>query len=192
MSLLRVIVLISGNGSNLQALIDAMPEKKSYEIVAVVSNKPDAYGLERAKAHKIPTAVVESQKGEPREAYDQRLQQALEQHPADLYVLAGFMRILSAGFVEHHAGKIINIHPSLLPKHKGLNTHQRALDAGDTHHGVTVHYVTAGCDEGPIIAQMDFPIEAHDTAETLQHKAHTCEHQLYPSVVHQWAMKRAH
>lgn len=188
---LRVVVLISGNGSNLQAIIDdikvnAVPA----EIVAVFSNRADAYGLTRARNSGIATEVIENRQYDSREAFDAAMQQAIDRYQPDLLVLAGFMRILSDGFVDHYAGRMINIHPSLLPRHQGLNTHQRALDANDTEHGASVHFVTAELDGGPVILQAPVPIHDSDSAETLAQRVHEIEHKIYPQVVRWFAEGR--
>ena len=136
----RVVVLISGNGSNLQAFLDGCDDNLNAEVVGVISNKPDAYGLVRAHHSEIDTSCVIARKGEQREDFDARLINAIEKYQPDLIVLAGFMRILTPAFVQHFSGKLLNIHPSLLPKYQGLDTHQRAIDAGDTEHGCSVQY----------------------------------------------------
>jgi len=185
MSKLRVVVLISGNGSNLQALLDqAAPH---YEIVFVLSNKASAYGLTRAEQHAIPHSSLSHNDFATRELFDQAMIQEIDQHQPDLVVLAGFMRILSDAFVIHYEGRMLNIHPSLLPKYKGLNTHQRALDNGDTTHGVSVHFVSPDLDSGAIIAQASTPIRTNDTAESLAQRIHELEHKLYPMVVEWFA-----
>ncbi len=183
---MRIAVLISGSGSNLQALIDGcQTDQISAEIVHVISNKADAYGLQRAAQAGISCSVLTAEQGESREQYDQRLHQALAPYQADLIVLAGFMRIFPANFVRQYQGKMFNIHPSLLPKYPGLNTHQRAIDAGDTEHGVSVHFVTPELDGGPVVLQASVPILANDTADTLAQRVHQQEHRIYPLVV-QW------
>lgn len=182
----RVAVLISGSGSNLQALLDWQRHRGpacDYEIVGVLSNKADAYGLVRAAQAHVPTAVVSHQDFEDRESFDTQLVDTIEVWRPEIVVLAGFMRILTPVFTDHFLGRAVNIHPSLLPKYKGLNTHQRALEAGDTEHGVSIHYVTSELDGGPIIAQQSVPITPEDTPETLQQKVHQQEHRLYPRVV---------
>lgn len=182
----RIIVLISGNGSNLQAIIDAIVAKKlSAHISAVISNRADAFGLERAKKANIPTHVLINKDFKNNDEYDRALQQCIDQYQPQLIVLAGFMRILGKDFVKHYYGKIINIHPSLLPKYTGLNTHQRVLDAGEKEHGVTIHFVTEDLDSGPIIAQTKLTVEPTDTAEILKQKVHQLEHALYPKVIQQ-------
>ncbi|MGL6123993.1 MAG: phosphoribosylglycinamide formyltransferase, partial [Shewanella sp.] len=142
----RVVVLISGNGSNLQAVIDGCDDNLQADIVGVISNKPDAYGLVRAHHSEIDTSCVIAHKGESRSEYDARLMTVIEQYQPDLIVLAGFMRFFSDDFVNHYLGRMINIHPSLLPKYTGLNTHQRAIDANDSEHGASVHFVTPELD----------------------------------------------
>lgn len=179
-----IVVLISGNGSNLQAIIDAIDSKMwPIQIAAVISNKANAYGLQRAQKANIPTEVLSHQDFPTREAYDEALIAVIDHYKPKLIVLAGFMRILSAQFVHHYAHKLINIHPSLLPKYKGLNTHQRAIDAKETLHGCTVHTVTEDLDSGAVIAQMECTIEPEDTAESLQQKVHQLEHQLLPEII---------
>lgn len=176
----RVAVLISGHGSNLQALIDASgaPDYPA-EIALVISNKPDAFGLTRATQAGIATRVLAHTDFPSREAFDAALHEALVEAKIEFVCLAGFMRVLSAGFVAQWAGRMINIHPSLLPKYKGLHTHQRALDAGEKTHGCTVHWVSAGVDEGALIGQASLEILSTDTAETLSARVHALEHPLY-------------
>jgi phosphoribosylglycinamide formyltransferase-1 len=187
---IRIAVLISGNGSNLQAMIDAidagtLPAK----VVVVISNKADAYGLDRAKKANIPTEVISHSDYETREAYDEALIACLENYEPDLIVLAGFMRILTSTFVEHFKNRILNIHPSLLPKYPGLHTHKQVLAAGDLTHGATVHIVTSELDAGPILGQMQCNVAPNDTAETLKQKVQQLEYQLYPEVIKKWAEK---
>lgn len=189
--MLRIVVLISGNGSNLQAIIDDIHDDEiEANIVAVISNKPDAYGLQRAEQAGIEAIVVNSKDSTFREEYDQQLKQAIDQYQPDLVVLAGFMRILSDEFVNHYHGRLINIHPSLLPKYQGLNTHQRVIDAGDTHHGASVHFVIPELDAGPLILQAEVAIHNDDTAETLAQRVHTQEHIIYPLVIKWFAEGR--
>ncbi len=179
-----IVVLISGSGSNLQALIEAVEKEEiTGSIQAVISNKADAYGLERAEKAGIKTHVVDHKKYDSRDAFDGELIRQIEQHKPDLIVLAGFMRILTESFVRRYEGKMLNIHPSLLPKYQGLNTHQRALDAGDAEHGVTVHFVTAELDSGPNIIQAKVPTLKQDTAETLAKRIQQQEHIIYPIAV---------
>lgn len=186
----KIVVLISGSGSNLQAILDnCAPEGilPRANVVAVISNQPTAFGLERAQKAKVATHVLPHQ-GLSRDDYDAQLLACIEQYQPDVVVLAGFMRILSSTFVKALEGKLLNIHPSLLPKYPGLHTHQRALEAKDTHHGATVHFVIDELDAGPIIAQIQIPIEPQDTAETLQTRLIDKEHQLYPQAI-QWVLE---
>ncbi len=175
----RVVVLISGNGSNLQALID---NAESYQVVATISNKADVYGLDRAREAGIDTVVIDHRQYPSREAFDQVLADTIDGYLPDLVVLAGFMRILSDGFVQRFKGRLINIHPSLLPKYPGLDTHQRALDAGDSEAGCSVHFVTEELDGGPCIARASVVIEAQDDADALAARTLVQEHRLYPLV----------
>lgn len=180
----NIVVLISGSGTNLQAIIDACKEGRiNASISAVVSNKADAYGLERAKQAAINTVVVNPKEYSDRESYDMALAEVIEQHNADLIVMAGFMRILSQAFVERFSGKMLNIHPSLLPKYQGLNTHQRAIDAQDQEHGCSIHFVTPELDGGPVILQAKVPVFSDDDAETLAARVQVQEHAIYPLVV---------
>lgn len=181
----RIVVLISGNGRNLQALIDACAAGQiAGEIVGVISNKAGAYGLERAKQANIPSWVIPHQQFDGREAFDAALKAQLEQLVPDLIVLAGFMRILTDDFVRHFLGRMINIHPSLLPKYPGLNTHQRALDAGDSEHGATVHFVTPELDGGPAVLQAKLNIANGDDAASLAKRVmEEVELTLYPQAV---------
>ncbi len=177
-----VVVLISGNGSNLQALIDRQ-QADNFEIAAVICNEPGAYGLQRAANANIPTVVLNHREYPGREAYDQELIKRIDAVNPDLLVLAGFMRILSAGFVKHYSGRVLNIHPSLLPDYRGTNTHQRVLDAGETKHGVSVHFVTEELDGGPVVLQAVINIEPQDTKETLAKRVAEQEHRIYPEAV---------
>jgi len=182
---LRLAVLISGNGSNLQAIIDAIESGRlDAAICVVVSNNPDAYGLERAVRHGLQTRVVEAGDYADRAAFDAALRDCLEAFEPDFLVLAGFMRILGAAFIDAFADRILNIHPSLLPAYKGLDTHQRALDNGETRHGVSIHLVTAELDGGPVILQGAYAIEPGETAADLQQKGHRLEHAMYPQVLY--------
>lgn len=178
--MIKIAVLVSGNGSNLQALIDA---NLSGQIVGVISNKPAAYALERAAHANIATAVIEHKNFPDREAFDDVMHQQLLDWEADLVVLAGFMRILSAKFVKAWEGKMINIHPSLLPNYKGMHTHQRVLNTGDLWHGCTVHYVTAELDAGQALAQGVLKVSHHDNVASLADRVHQLEHLIYPQVV---------
>ena len=187
----NVVVLISGSGSNLQALIDSVAhDGNPARIAAVISNRADAYGLQRAKQAGIATELLDHKQFDGREAFDAALIQAIDAHQPDLVVLAGFMRILTPGFVQHYAGRLLNIHPSLLPKHKGLHTHQRALEAGDSEHGCSVHFVTEELDGGPLVVQAVLPVMADDTAESLASRVHQQEHHIYPLAVRWFAEGR--
>ena len=186
-----IVVLISGSGSNLQALIDAcssgfIPGK----ISAVISNKANAFGLVRASEAGISTQVLSHKHYSSRDAYDAAMLDAIDQHKPDLVVLAGFMRILTPGFVTHYAGRLLNIHPSLLPKYQGLNTHQRAIDAGDEEHGCSVHFVTEQLDGGPVILQAKVPVFSDDDALSLAERVHEQEHRIYPLVVRWFCQNR--
>lgn len=178
--MIKIAVLVSGSGSNLQALIDA---NLSGQIVGVISNKPEAYALERAAKAGIQTAVIEHKQYPNREAFDDVMHQQLLDWDVDLVVLAGFMRILSANFVKAWEGKMLNIHPSLLPYYKGMHTHQRVLNTGDVLHGCTVHYVTAELDAGQPLAQGVLKVNLHDNATSLANRVHVLEHLIYPQVV---------
>lgn len=186
----RILVLISGNGSNLQAIMDACDDNLQADIVGVISNKPDAYGLVRAHHSEIDTSCVIARKAESRGEYDARLQQKIEEYQPDLIVLAGFMRILSDELVGRYLGKIINIHPSLLPKYTGLNTHERALAAKEEEHGASVHFVIPELDAGPVILQAKVPVYEDDDAEQLALRVHEQEHAIYPLVVKWFSLGR--
>lgn len=182
----KLAVLISGEGSNLQAIVDAIDAGElNASVEVVISNKASANGLNRAKQAGITAVVVAPVKGQSREEYDRRLLDTLAPFTPDLIVLAGFMRILSADFVHSFADKIINIHPSLLPAYKGMETHQRVLDAGEPYHGATVHFVTEELDDGKIIIQSRIKIRPDDNAESLQQRVHVEEHVIYPRAI-QW------
>jgi phosphoribosylglycinamide formyltransferase-1 len=177
-------VLISGEGSNLQALIDAERDGRiAGTIVLVVSNRAEARGLTRARSAGIAAEHIGAERGMERAVYDARLTAALRRHEPDLIVLAGFMRILGDAFLEAFEGRILNIHPSLLPKYPGLDTHRRVLEAGDRSHGATVHFVTPELDAGPAAIQYRLTVNAADTAETLQQRVHVGEHIIYPLAV---------
>ena len=185
--MLSFAVFISGNGSNLQAIIDATSNGLiDGQICCVLSNKKEAYGLARAKKSNIPTIVIEHQNYENREEFDNALLQSLQKYNPDLIVLAGFMRILTPVFIKPYLGKLINIHPSLLPKYPGLNTHQKVIDNKDTEHGVTVHFVDENLDGGPICAQSTMKVESNDI-KTLEKRIHELEHELYPKVIQDFA-----
>ncbi|MFV5311968.1 phosphoribosylglycinamide formyltransferase [Acinetobacter schindleri] len=178
--MIKIAVLVSGSGSNLQALIDA---NLSGLIVGVISNRPEAYALARAQKAGIQTAVIEHKQYPNREAFDDVMHQQLLDWDVDLVVLAGFMRILSEKFVKAWEGKMVNIHPSLLPNYKGMHTHQRVLNTGDTLHGCTVHYVTAELDAGQALAQGILKVSHQDTTHSLAQRVHVLEHLIYPQVV---------
>jgi len=186
----NVVVLISGSGSNLQALIDSQGPTNPMRIVAVISNRADAYGLERARAAGIPTRVLSHRDYADREAFDSALVEAVDAYGPDLVVLAGFMRILTAGFVRHYRGYLLNIHPSLLPRHKGLDTHRRALEAGDPEHGCSVHFVTEELDGGPVALQAGVPIAPGESLDALVERVHQQEHLIYPLAVRWFAEGR--
>ncbi len=180
----NIVILISGRGSNMQAIVHARQAQQwPARIAAVISNRADAEGLAFAREHGIPTAVVESRAYKAREQFDAALQKAIDEYAPDLVVLAGFMRILTPPFVEHYAGRMLNIHPSLLPSFPGLATHRQALDAGVRIHGATVHFVTAELDHGPIVAQAAVAVLSDDTEESLAARVLTQEHQIYPRAV---------
>lgn len=180
----RVAVLISGSGSNLQALIDGQQSGElPIDIVAVISNRPDVRGLTRARDAGINAITLDHKEYDSREAFDRALTEQLDALQPQLVVLAGFMRILTPAFTNHFAGRMLNIHPSLLPKYQGLHTHQRALEAGDTEHGVTVHFVTAELDGGPAAIQAVVPVVASDDAASLAARVQQQEHIIYPMAV---------
>jgi len=181
---LRVVVLISGSGSNLQALIDGVATGDlPIEIAAVISNRPDVFGLTRATQAGIPTSVLDHKGFASREDFDQELMRTIDAYKPGLIVLAGFMRILTAEFTQHYLGRMLNIHPSLLPKYQGLHTHQRAIDANESQHGVTVHFVTAELDGGPAIVQAIVPVLENDDAGLLAKRVQRQEHVIYPLAV---------
>ena len=176
---MRIAVLVSGNGSNLQALIDA---NLSGQIIGVLSNKANAYALQRAEKANIATAVISHKDYPDRESFDDAMHQQLLAWEVDLVILAGFMRILTPNFVSKWQGKMLNIHPSLLPVYNGINTHQRVLNTGDRLHGCTVHFVTAELDAGQSIAQSAIQVSLHDTVDSLAQRVHKLEHFIYPQV----------
>ena len=181
---MNIVVLISGNGSNLQAIIDACKVNKIKGTVrAVFSNKADAFGLERAREAGIPTHVLSANDFANRDAFDKQLIAEIDNYTPDVVVLAGFMRILSPTFVEHYAEKLLNIHPSLLPKYPGLHTHRQALENGDKEHGTSVHFVTDELDGGPVILQAKVPVFAGDTEDDITARVQTQEHAIYPLVI---------
>ncbi|GAA0346634.1 phosphoribosylglycinamide formyltransferase [Bowmanella denitrificans] len=179
-----IVVLISGSGTNLQAILDNIEAGRIHgRVTAVISNQADAYGLERARQADVPALVLSHKDYADRESYDQALMAQIDQYQPDLVVLAGFMRILSEHFVQHYLGRMLNIHPSLLPKYKGLHTHRRAIEANDAEHGATVHFVTPELDGGPVIIQSKVPVFATDSEEELSLRVREQELQLYPLVV---------
>ena len=188
---LPIVVLISGNGTNLQAIIEAIQKGLAIEIRAVISNKADAYGLKRAQQADIPTHIIPHEDFLSRTDFESTLQKTINHYGPQLIVFAGFMRKLGKAFVSHYSGRMINIHPSLLPKYTGLNTHERALAAGETEHGVSVHYVTEGLDTGPLIYQARLSINPQDdNPETLKTRVHALEHIIYPEVLSWFAARR--
>ena len=183
-SVTKLCVLISGNGSNLQAIIDHIDAGKlNAEICAVISNRPNAFGLTRANNAGIKSICLDHTTFDDRESYDKELQATIEALNPDCIVLAGFMRILTPEFVNNFSGKLVNIHPSLLPKYKGLNTHQRAIDNGDKEHGVSVHFVTPELDGGPVIIQSRVPVFTNDSADELAERVQEQERRIYPLVL---------
>ena len=187
----RIVVLISGSGSNLQAIIDACQRGRlNAEIVAVFSNKADAFGLQRAQRAGIATQSLAIGDYADREAFDRALMQSIDRYQPDLIVLAGYMRILSSSFVSHYLGRLLNIHPSLLPKYPGLHTHRRALENGDNEHGVSVHFVTEQLDGGPVILQASIPVLPGDTEQDLAERLLIEEHRIYPQVIQWWVEGR--
>ena len=184
-----IVVLISGNGSNLQAIIDKCHMPGNVDIKAVISDKSDAYGLVRAEAASIRPFVQPQYHFEEREEYCQILADTVACFRPELVVLAGFMKILTPNFIQL-LPQTINIHPALLPKYKGLHTHKRVLEAGDREHGITIHWVTEELDSGPTILQRSLEIKVDDTVETLEHRIHELEHEWYPFVVNEIAAGR--
>ena len=179
-----IVILISGRGSNMQAIVQAARKGNwPVRIAAIISNRPDAPGLAYAEQHQIPAVTVPSRNYPDRTAFDRALRHEIDRFSPDFVVLAGFMRILSAEFVAHYAGRMLNIHPSLLPSFPGLHTHRQALEAGVKLHGATVHFVTAELDHGPIVAQEAVPVLPDDTEESLSARVLEVEHRLYPAAV---------
>lgn len=190
---MKIAVLVSGSGSNLQALIDARQRGElAADIAVVVSNRPTAMGLSRARQAGIPTQVIDHTQFNSRSAFDKAMILAIDQYQPGLLVLAGFMRILTPEFVGHYSGRMMNIHPSLLPNYPGLHTHKRVLEAGDAYHGVTVHFVTDQLDGGPPIVQAKIAVQADDTEESLARRVLEQEHQIYPLAVQWFAEGRLH
>lgn len=181
---MTLVVLISGSGSNLQAILKAIQTGNlKARVAAVISNRPNAYGLQRAEAAGIPTAVLDHTGFANREGFDEILQQQIDGFRPDLVVLAGFMRILTPGFVRHYQGRMLNIHPSLLPLYKGIHTHRRVLEDGGYEHGVSVHFVTPELDGGPLIMQAKVPVLPSDSETSLAERIQVQEHIIYPQVI---------
>lgn len=189
MSNFNVAVLISGNGSNLQAIIDKFQKDEFVNVSCVISNKKDAYGLVRAEKANIDHYFIDNKNFSSREEFEQTIINVLDKYEPNLVVLAGFMRILSELFVNKYKNKLINIHPSLLPKYKGLDTHRKVLENQDDYHGVTVHFVDNTLDGGPILAQKRTLVETQDVKE-LEEKIHELEHKIYPEVIKDIAQKQ--
>ncbi len=188
---LNIVVLISGSGSNLQAIIDAIGTGKLHaNIKAVISNRPNVKGLQRAQTAQIPALTLDHTAFASRDEFDQKLIQEIDQYQPDLVILAGFMRILTDQLVAHFQGRMLNIHPSLLPEFRGLNTHQRALDAAVKQHGVSVHYVSNELDGGPLVLQAVIDVTSSDTVQSLQQRVHQQEHIIYPMVIEWIAQQR--
>ncbi len=185
MAQLPIVVLISGQGTNLQAIIDASQKGLPVTIRAVISNRADAYGLTRAQEAGIPTHIIAHDSFSSRSDFEQALQKQIDAYNPKAVLLAGFMRKLGSDFVKHYHGRMINIHPSLLPKYPGLNTHKRVLKEGDKEHGVSIHFVTEEVDGGPVICQARLRVAPDDTEETLKQRIHKLEHTAYPQVL-QW------
>lgn len=182
----RLVVLVSGSGTNLQAIMDAIHRGQlDAHIALVVSNQVAAPGLERARRAGLPTLGLSHRNYASREAFDRAMMEKIDAEAPDTVVLAGFMRILSTPFVAHYSGRLLNIHPSLLPKYRGLHTHKRALDAGDSEHGCSIHFVTDELDGGPLVAQAKLTLQQNDTVDSLSKRVQECEHRLYPQVL-QW------
>jgi len=186
---MRAVILISGDGSNLQSLIDSA-NKIDLDICSVISNKEYAFGLKRAERANITTHFVDPNLYKSREDFDKQLIKMIDELDISLIILAGYMRILSSNFINHFAGKILNIHPSLLPKFPGLNTHQKAIDAKEKYHGASVHFATEELDGGPVISQEIVKIDSIDTKESLAQKVLEKEHILYPKVIHWYTQNR--
>jgi len=179
-----IVVLISGNGSNLQSIIDAIESKQlDARLAAVISNNPDAYGLTRAKNHGVETHLIDHRQYASRETFDEGLLDCIQKYDPDYIVLAGFMRILSSAFIQANQNKILNIHPSLLPHYKGLDTHRRVLENGEPEHGVSIHLVTPELDDGPVLMRGRYAIKADDILSDLQQKGHALEHKMYPQLL---------
>tara|TARA_B000000557_G_scaffold128961_1_gene104623 strand:+ start:610 stop:1260 length:651 start_codon:yes stop_codon:yes gene_type:complete len=185
----KIAVMISGSGSNLEAIVKACHQKNIYgEIVYVISNNPDAYGIERAKKYNIPVKIIDHKSYTDRDDFDDALKEFLDNLEIDFIILAGFMRILGKNITEKFYGKMINLHPSLLPLYPGLNTHTQALNNKDDYHGISIHFVSAELDAGPLIAQGKIPVKADDDLEKLVSKIHKVEHDLLPKVINELCM----
>ena len=185
----KIAVMISGSGSNLEAIVKACHEKNIYgEIVYVISNNPDAYGIERAKKYNIPVKIIDHKSYTDRDDFDDALKEFLDNLEIDFIILAGFMRILGKRITEQFYGKMINLHPSLLPLYPGLNTHTQALNNKDEYHGISIHFVSAELDAGPLIAQGKVLVKADDNLEKLVSKIHKVEHDLLPKVINELCM----
>lgn len=184
----RIVVLVSGNGSNLQAILDACQQGRIHgSVAAVFSNKAEAFGLERARKANVPAHALAAAQFADREAFDRQLMLEIDAYAPDLVVLAGYMRILSPAFVQHYAGRMLNIHPSLLPKYPGLHTHRQAMENGDDEHGTSVHFVTEELDGGPVILQAKVPVYSDDSEADVAARVQHQEHAIYPLVV-SWFM----
>ena len=183
------VVLISGNGSNLQSIIDNA-NSIDLTICCVVSNKTDAFGLKRAAKAGLPCVALDETLFDSKLGFDQEIMKVIDNYQAEVIILAGYMRILSADFISKYSGKILNIHPSLLPKFPGLNTHQRAIEASEKKHGASVHFVTKDLDGGPVISQVSVNIDSKDNAKTLAKKVLEKEHELYPKIIHWYTQGR--
>ena len=185
----KIAVMISGSGSNLEAIVKACHHKNIYgEIVYVISNNPDAYGIERAKKYNIPVKIIDHKSYTDRDDFDDALKEFLDSLEIDFIILAGFMRILGKNITEKFYGKMINLHPSLLPLYPGLNTHTQALNNKDDYHGISIHFVSAELDAGPLIAQGKISVKADDDLEKLVSKIHKVEHDLLPKVINELCM----
>ena len=188
----KLVILISGRGSNMISIIDAIKHDRLHaDVVAVISNRPDAHGIQYAQQAGINTFTVDHTHFDDREEFDKALTSIIDAHEPDLVILAGFMRILTSTFVAHYPKRLLNIHPSLLPKFKGLNTHQRAIEANEKEHGATVHYVTDELDDGPIILQASVSILNNDNPNTLAKRVLEKEHQLYPDAIQKLIQERS-
>ncbi len=188
---IRLVVLISGRGSNLQAILDqAASGELPVEVAAVVSNRPGVHGLERARQAGVPALELDHKNFADRPEFEAALIETIDRRQPDLVVLAGFMRVLTAGFTEHYRGRLLNIHPSLLPKFRGLHTHERAIAAGETEHGASIHFVTAELDGGPVIVQARVPVLPGDDSDALAARVLEQEHRLYPLAIRWFAEQR--